>query len=264
MNRSLEDGTALIATLGLDWFLQAGGKAPVIKERDLKAATRFQDTLKRRFSSFLESPTFDKPQPGQLDMGDYASVREALLAFDADSLAVRLSAISDPEYKVVVGEAVTRAVELLKQRMPPELTRSPGSHSDFKSASFMRAWRTLSRPLSLVEDMEVGYLCRDQVDTLAGVFPALYEDISTALLEAVIEREAKAGAGEGKAANIPYKKLKQVSVMLSQPLMSEDLKGLLAQSFGPEEQQTSSGRQMAGSATDASLTNLQKREFGVS
>ena len=265
---SLEDGTALLATLGLDWFLAKGSRARSIKERDLRAASTLQNNLKARFRAFLDTPTFSKPAKGQLVTDkELAEVRDEVVAFASatDLMAARLSYISDPTYRLVVGDAVNRAVAVLRDRIPPAPRRGDTAKTgDFKSASFMRAYRTLSQPLSLVDDMEVGYLCRDQVDTLAEVFPALYEDMATALLESVIEREAELGAQDGTI--IPYKKLKQIAVMLRQPLVSEDLKGLLAQNYSQTEQeQSASPGKSTGGQLDVnpgqSLTQLQKREF---
>lgn len=262
INTVVQDGSALIATLGLDWFVSSPNKVRPITDAQLKKAAKLADELRRDFREFLSTPYFSKPVPGQLDLGSFEQVSDALIAFNEDMLAVRLSAIADPEYKLMVGQTVTAAVNTLRERIPPTPVRSLDRRTPsttFKSASFLRAWRTLSDPLSLVRDMEVGYLCRDQIDTLAAVFPGLYEFMSTALLEAIIDHESTTGEP------IPYKKLKQIAVFLGQPLVSEDLKGLLAQNFSSQEQEPSLGQGMGGaSAPTSSLTNLQKREFGVS
>jgi len=171
---------------------------------------------------------------------------------DDAKLARVVGTVVDEELQVNLGLAINVALDFLNSRIPPALVRS--KPSDFLAASFTRAWRTISNPLTIVDDLEMGCLSTDQIRILKAVYPSLYELFAASLMSVIVDEDNPEKPME-------YRKLKQISVLLGQPLVPENLKGILSKSFDSKTEEPAS----KGTPDFASQmqTQSQKTELGA-
>ncbi len=246
-----EDGSALLAFVGLSRVV--GPRSLRLSAGDVRRAGGLAVSVARRMSAFLEARSFAKTD---FSTPDFATVRDMVLGFE-ERLPVALAAIAAADLQANVGASVTACMTLLRSRMPKVPNRPDARPSDFASASFLRAWRTLDNPMTVVDDLDAGCLCRDQIDVLKSCLPAVYELLANAAMAAVVDRVAREPSFV-----VPYPRLKQLAVLLQQPLVPPDLRTLLEQTFSaPETQQEQSSGSPATDLGAQSLTALQKREF---
>lgn len=247
-----EDGSALLAVVGLARVV--GPRRLRVTTGDVRRAGALATSAARRMSSFLEEKRFSKPD---LSTQGFAEVRDLVLGFE-ERLPVALGAVSDAELQASLGASVTSCMTLLRSRMPKVPNRPDARPSDFASAAFLRAWRTLDNPMTVLDDLDAGCLCRDQVDVLKACLPAVYELFANAAMAAVVDRVAREPSFV-----VPYPRLKQLALLLQQPLVPPDLKTLLEQTFSaPEPSQEANTGGPAPDLGEMTLTKLQKREIG--
>lgn len=252
------DGTALLAIIGLERVL--GRRTFRIGAGDLDKAAGLSRVLVRRFKGLLGEEGF---KPIHLNLTDktFFELRDLVVdGFGEARLAETLTAIADEDFKLVFGTAVNTALDYLKTRIPASPVRTKQTNpSEFLVAGFMRAWRTISNPMTVVDDLEMGCLSSDQIRILKTVYPGLYELFANTLMAVVVEKSANPNY------EIEYKKLKQISVLLQQSLVPESLQGILAQSFTASDKPESAGKS-SSVAPDLSRqvqTQSQKLEFQI-
>jgi len=244
-----EDGTGLLVALGLERVLS--GRLQVSRS-DVRRAAGLADSVAKRLSAYLNATTFAKPD---FTSPDFSSLRDLAVGWEA-KLPGALASIADVDLQANLGAAVSISMQAVAERMPKVPNRPDARPSDFASAAFLRAWRTLNSPLTVVDDLEAGCLCRDQVETLQSAMPSVYELFATGAMAAVIEKVA-----QEPSFVVPYPRLKQLTVLLRKQLVPPDLKALLEQTFSaPEPSQAGGGAGLA--LGEMTSTNLQKRELG--
>jgi hypothetical protein len=256
VDAAADDGSALLAVVSLERVL---GRQLKIGLRDVDAAVALGKTVSKRCVAFLDSPEFAKLDLN-LTKRSFFELRDMIAeGLDSNKLAEQLAVIADDDLKVSFGAVVNDALTFLRNRLPAAPARSRNdAPGDFKIAAFTRAWRTLSDPLTVLSDLEQGCLSVDQVRTLVAVYPRLHTLMANAMTAAVMERAVD------PEYVVPYRKLKQISVLLQQPLVPEDLKGILAQSFAsPEADVDLSAAAAGGNMSTQSASQNQKLEFGL-
>lgn len=225
--KAVSDGSALVATIGLDRLLN--DKVLLVKKSDINKASKLQESLSDRLSEFLDSDKFEKIKLG-FDRNQFIPKRDLVVNFNVDILAENLTNIEDEDLKSSVSLLIVDIVSLLNSKIPVVVSRYKDSFpSDYKVSEFIRAYNTLSNPISIVDDLEMGCLSSTQVELVKNIYPSLYELIKSVLLEQVIDKVSESDYV------IPYNKLKQISILLQQSVVSEDLKKLLGSNFTNEK-----------------------------
>jgi hypothetical protein len=249
---SMEDASALLAVVGLPALMKKGSLRLTDPVR--KRAATLPIEISKRMLAFLQEPKF-KPIALDLPQIDLPTLREEFARqVDAAWLAEKLSQVSE-EDKFSFGSMVTTAYSFLLSKIPPlPTTFRPTKPSDFVSASFMRAYRTVSDPMTVVADLEMGCLSIDQVKTLVAVYPNIHEMFKTALLSAATE------VMQDPDYVIPYKKLKMVAILNLQPMVGSSLQEVLQADFQQQEQPAPPSGGAAAKPTE-NLTQTQKIEL---
>jgi hypothetical protein len=246
----------IIAHLTLERLLL--GKVRLTRSA-IDSVARLNSKLKKQFEEFIDTDSFKKPD--LKPKNTFSEARERVVAeFGVEELAGSLGILENVSLALDVGERVVRAAEYMKTRLPRLPVRSrPQEPSDFIASEFMRVWRTVSEPLSVVDDVLAGCLSHRQVATLKEVYPDLYQMISDAAVEAVADKLSKE-----PEFILPYPKLKQLSVLLEQKLVQEDLKSVLQASFVGEK--ATKDETKPGTAPDianSTATSVQKLDFDL-
>jgi len=248
------DGSALLAVVGLERIL---GKALRLSAGDIKRAGGLAQTIAKRCAAFLDA---DKFLTVKLNMPSqsFAELRDLVVGMSEDQLATQVAAIADEDLKTSFAASVHVALGVLQQRVPKTPARYRDERpSEFHAAGFLRAWRTISDPLTVIGDLEMGCLSVDQVRTVQTVYPVLYTLMTNAMLAAVIDKSTD------PAYITPYPKLKQIAVLLQQPLVGEDLAGLLSKAFDHADADKPEPDGQVPDVGSASATSLQKTEFDI-
>jgi len=249
---SMDDSSALLAVVGLPAIMKKGSLN--VSASVLKKATHLPMEVSRRMLGFLKEPDFKKIALNlpKVDLNDIRD--EVTRQIDSEWLAEKLETL-DEEDKLAFGQMVSKAYAYLLSKIPPLPTSfRPTRPSDFVSATFMRRYRTISDPMTVVADMEMGCLSVEQVKTLAEVYPNIYEMMKTALLSAATEVMSDPDYV------IPYKKLKMVAILTLQPMVGASLQEVLQSGFqAPEEGESPPP---GPTKPSESLTQSQRVEFG--
>jgi len=250
---SMEDASALLAVIGLPALMKKG--ALRVSEATKARAVKFPFEVSKRMLRFLETQDFEKLKL-ELPKTDLSALRDEFSReIDASWLAEKLTDLDD-EDKISFAQMVGKAYAYLLAKIPPLPTSfRPVKASDFVSASFMRRYRTVSDPMTVISDMEMGCLSIEQVKTLAEVYPNLHEMMKTALLSAATD------VMRDPDYIIPYKKLKMVAILTLQPMLGSSLQEVLQTNFQPSEEQRASSPTPTAKPSE-SLTQAQKVEFG--
>lgn len=255
LEEAVANGSALLAVIGLE---RAIGSKLKINKKDINAAVSLGEAVAKRLVAFIAQDGFDKIK---LNLNDrpFIELRNLLVDnFNEALLADQLEAIADADLALSFSLVLNDAVTFLQSRIP----QLPARHanlkpSDFRVASFMRAWRTISDPMTVIGDLEMGCLSNDQVKVMKQIYPALYELMANAMVTAVSQKMVDPDY------IVAYPKLKQISVLLQQPLVAEDLKGVLAAAFKSPDANVAPGGGGAMDPMASVATQNQKLEFGV-
>lgn len=249
---SVENGSALVAVVGLDSFLSDSKLK--ITNTDINMASSLQKDLEKRVSEFLSTDKFRKVELG-LKRSDFVQLREKVISFSVDKLADKISVIDSEELKSNVTMIVSEIVSELNLKIPVVVSRYKDSFpSDYYVSEFIRSFRTLSNPLSIFDELEMGCLTSNQVELVKKFYPTIYELIKYTIMEGVVDRVSD------KDYVVPYKKLKQISVLLQQPVVSEDLSKLLEFNFKQESEEKVQVKSK-GDFSNIVATESQKKEL---
>jgi len=249
---SMEDASALLAVVGLPALMKKG---PLRVSEGIKNnVAQLPMVIGKRMLAFLEATDFEKIKLN-LPKEDLNRLRDEFASqIDESWLAEKLVEVEE-EDQLAFGQMVSKAYAYLLSKIPPLPTSfRPTKPSDFVSATFMRRYRTISDPMTVVSDMEMGCLSVEQVKTLAEVYPNIYEMMKTALLSAATEVMSDPDYV------IPYKKLKMVAILTLQPMVGASLQEVLQSGFqAPEEGESPPP---GPTKPSESLTQSQRVEFG--
>ncbi len=250
-NEILVNGEALLAITGFDPVLKKG---PVkISQLNMKRAANLSSQVYRMCKEFLTEKEFMK---GSLDLPkiDFLEMLDAINAtVDENWLADKISEVPEwlqPDYALVLGQAFEHLRQAIPV-LPVSITSRQTRPSDFQLSRFNRAYRTISNPMSVMDDLLKGFLSRSQVDTLITVYPELYSLIKDNLMLVATELTAK-----NKDYQVPYNKLKQISVLLLSSVVPPDLQTVLQANFIKQEEPANSNSG-APNPAEASITKMQ-------
>jgi hypothetical protein len=249
----LDSGEGFIAHFSLLPFLQQKQQAKLTKIA-ISSIASLEKNLKNSMHEYLTTPKFKK-----LDLNfSKVSFDEAQAAvskmLDAEELATSIPQIESVELASKLIDVVIRAHTRLQSVLPKKPARSGFKPGDFIAADFLRQFRTINDPMTVIRDMEMGCLSTSQVLVLKDVYPELYRVMSETMIETVVELTA-----DDANFTIPYAKLKQSAILLQNPLAPEDLQALLQSNFNkPRDEKKSSGKEVDLPASNP--TQQQKME----
>lgn len=139
---------------------------------------------------------------------------EAAADPDAVRAAVRAAVpSSDPDFVRAVEDAVLRKLSYLQRHAPSPpapsvLGRRQWSPSRSEIASFARRIQAAEDPVSVLEDLADGTVSREAAETLREVYPEIFAEVQTRLIERATELEE----------SVPYKRRLQISSLFDVPL----------------------------------------------
>jgi hypothetical protein len=255
----IDSGESLAAVVGLSKLLNR--KPVIIYKYVVNQAAAMDETIDKRLAVFLDEPKFKKVDLG-FDKLNYQEIRDLVAAgVDEEVLASNLEQIQSEDLALALSSVVLRAHGYVRDRIPKSTVRFKiEKPSDFQAAEFLRVWKVVSEPLSILDDLEMGCLASSQVATLKAVYPRLLEVMASSMMDAVADKIA----ADPKYL-VPYPKLKQIAILLEQKLVPEDLKGLLQNNFksgNKEDAAQAQGGQVPDLAK-AEATQIQKLDFGL-
>ena len=222
LDEAQTDGSYLLAVARLDELLR--GKNP-ISRATVKRAIALPKDIARKCEEFINSEGFE---PFKLDMPEVNLKELTSVLFEdisAEWLAEKIGDVSEID-KDSFAMALGNALGFLQEKIPkiPAAKRSP--LSTIQSATFERTFRTVSQPMSVLDDMLMGVLSRSQVQVLLAVFPLIHQAMSYGIQMAATEALAK-----DPEYTIPWVKLKQISVLNLSKTTAGDLAGVLQDNF---------------------------------
>lgn len=247
----LDSGEGFIAYFSLLPFLLQ--QQPKLTKVAISSIANLHSDLKKSFKEFLTTPKFKK-----LDLNfNKVSFEEAQAAvskmLDAEQLATSIPVMDSVDLTSNLIDVVVKAHTKLQSVLPKKPARSGFKPGDFIAADFLRQFRTINDPLTVVRDMEMGCLSNSQVLTIREVYPELYKVMNEILVETVVELTA-----DDANFVIPYAKLKQAAILLQNKLAPEDLQTLLQDNFKSQDEKKSSGKEVDLPASNP--TQQQKME----
>lgn len=254
----IDSGESLAAIIGLRKLLDP--KPLTLYKYIVDKAATLDKAISSRIKVFLDEPKFKKVDLG-FDKLDYVATRDLVTAeLTADILASNLESIESEELSLALTSVILKAHSYIRDRIPKSTVRfKVDKPSDFQAADFLRTWKVVSEPLSVLDDLEMGCLASSQVATLKAVYPKLYELMVSSTMDMIADKIA-----EDPEYLVPYPKLKQVAVLLDQKLVPEDLQGLLQNNFkSGEKEESSKTSSQAPDIAKATATNIQKLDYNL-
>jgi hypothetical protein len=96
-----------------------------------------------------------------------------------------------------MGGSATRAIEYLRSQLPPHAT-SPQVMTPTRKIppsvpeqqKFARAWSTVADPATALADLRAGRMTPIQAQTLAAVYPRIYEGLKLAVMQGIGKADA--------------------------------------------------------------------------
>jgi hypothetical protein len=228
-------GELLLAVVGLDSVI---GDEPVkITQAMREEAMGLPRKLLRELRRFLTADSFDRfPAPQPLP---YRKVADRLGRPPGDvedaARIDQLSRMEHPDEQVALNLAAERALAVLRPLVPrltrqtvtgPKLEMPP----DFALAKLRRALAIVADPVQTVTNMCCGTLLREEQQTMAAVYPALYTgaaDAVPALLTAIV--------AERPTFELPWRRDRLLKIFLGGPTMDPALAARLHQPFEPKQ-----------------------------
>ena len=216
------DGSYLLAVARLDEILR--GKNP-ISRATVRRAVALPKEIARKCEEFISSEKFE---PLDLKMPVVDLKEMSTLLFEEigpEWLAEKIGDVSEID-RDQFSMALTGALSFLQERIPkiPVGRRSP--LSTIESAAFVRAYRTIADPMTVLDDLLMGVLSRSQVQVLIAVYPAIHQAMSFGMNMAATEALAK-----DPGYTVPWPKLKQISVLNLSKTNAGDLAEVLQSNF---------------------------------
>lgn len=247
------DGTVLLAITGISAAL---AKSVIkITRTDIKKAVELPKTVAETCYEFLSTKGFKKIKLDLPEINYLDTIEIISTTMDAETLADKISQVPEsirPQY----GAALLDSLGMLLNsapKLPVSITSSKVRPSDFEVAKFERTYRTINDPLTVLKDMTMGCLSRQQVDTMLGVYPNLYELISTGLSAAaarILEKDPEY--------IVPYDKLKMLSVFHLNTTVPADLIQYLQSNFAKQDISMNQGPKHTPQVADMQETSAQR------
>jgi hypothetical protein len=184
----------------------------------------------------------EKPR-GRRDGFAKASTKLGKLAADPAGTSAKLAegvqslAPHAPELANAVVETQLRSIAFLNEKAPrnPDMGKTLNPFiqawepSDGELAQFERYAAAVQDPIGVLDELESGSVSSEAVEALKAVYPALYEDVRTQLLERVSEIETV----------VPYRDRIQLSIMFGvdlDPSMDNAFANAVQNSYGSASQ----------------------------
>lgn len=196
---------ALVAATGVTPLLERAPR-PVTKAQ-VSAAKRLPQAILALLRDFLDKPAHEPERPDPPAF-DYDQLREGIFETEPDAQAVArlIGSFEDTDLAEAYLEALRTGVLYLQGVIPRETRQTllgveDEPPSEVELATFRRQWEVANDPLTALRDLVAGPITPDQVETLAAVYPGLYEETKRAVLQLLVERRAK-----DEAYTLPYQK----------------------------------------------------------
>lgn len=247
----LDSGEGVVLHFTLLPFL---GKTPIkITKAAISSIAGIEKQLQARFHDFLNTPKFKKVDLNfsKVSFDDAQSAVSRVL--DVEQLGSILPEMENEMLASSISDIIVRLQSRLQQVLPRKPVRANFQPSDFIAADFLRQFRTINNPMTVVDDLEMGCLSNSQVLVLMEVYPSLYNLVNATFIESVVEMTTS-----NPEFAINYPKLKQSAILLQNPLASEDLQSLLQSNFQDETEKQPAGKDIE--VASAQLTQSQKME----
>lgn len=122
-----------------------------------------------------------------------------------------------PEYSTAFSATTMRALDYLTSIQPDRDPKAPLDSTlppnPFKQAAYERALDIAQSPLFVVQKMKTGTLVPQDVITLKTIYPGVYANLNSKMMEQIVDANAKSRI-------IPYQTRMQMSMFMGQPLDS--------------------------------------------
>ena len=223
-----ESGEALASVVGIvDAML---GKVK-FSDSTIMQSTKVGKKVSAAIKEFLNEPF----SPIKLELKDYdfRKLYDAVFEVrDVDWLAAAIENVPLDQAAIVSGKLL-ELIEILKNvtpRLPMSIASSKARINEFEVSRFNQTLRVLDEPLELLKELNMGCLSRGQVVTLATAYPNLYQ-----LINETLQLQATELVAKDPEFQLPWEKLKQVSVLMLSNTIPADLQGLLQSNFQKED-----------------------------
>lgn len=245
------DGTYLLAVARIDELLR--GKSP-ISASTVRRAVALPKEIARKCEEFINSERFE-PLNFEMPKVDFQELKTIFFEdISPEWLAEKIGDVSEID-RDAFAVALGNALAFLQERFPKIPIGKKSPLSSLQNGAFVRVFRTVAQPMTVLDDMLMGVLCRSQVETLIAVYPSLHQAMSLGINMAATEALAK-----DPEYTIPWQKLKQISVLNLSTTTAGNLAGVLQANFAsPDANVNPETGQTVDVATGMS-TNAQKLE----
>jgi hypothetical protein len=245
------DGSYLLAVCRLDELLS--GKNPV-SQATVRRAVAMPNEIARKCEEFISSEKFE-PLDLKIPVVDLKEMSTLLFEeIGPEWLAEKIGDVSEID-RDSFAMALGNALAFLQQRLPKMPIGRKSPLSTIESASFVRAFRTVAEPMSVLNDMLMGVLSRSQVQVLIAVYPAIHQAMSFGISMAATEALAK-----DPGYTVPWPKLKQISVLNLSTTVPQDLAGVLQSNFAALNANVNPETGQSVDVATGMSTNAQKLE----
>ena len=246
--RAEESSEALLAITGVKGALMS--EKPIkVTAAILDRAYKLQKEIAKQCHSFIENKGFEKINLN-LENQDFIEMQDAIFELkDHYWLAKRIENIPvdiSETYSVLLVK-VLDGLQSIVPRLPISISARKTRVNDFEVSRFNRSFRTIDNPMSVLDDLEQGCLSRQQVTTLIAFYPKLYELIKTSMIATATEVTMA-----DPEFQLPYNKLKQLSVLMLSNTVPADLQALLQANFVKEDEEAAAQKKPSSSTMNLS------------
>lgn len=204
---------------------RAAQKTTVIIRRGARAALEGSEVGAAAAGSALSKKTTRKPSSEEREDKEKEFEKRSeglhLWAQNPEVLLDKLESVGAPLYPIApkitggLHQSAVSAVGFLSSKLPMPPTQAPLSKKWKMPLSaitkFNRYYETVEDPTSALEKLKNGTLTPEVTETLGAVFPKLYDEMKSALMEEAINFKAK-------NKEIPYRKRLLLSAFLGQDM----------------------------------------------
>lgn len=185
-------------------------------------ATAAPERIARAMRRFVNSDEPMRPAAPVVVSYNYGDTLELLLRWRGVSEET-IAAFDDHEVAMSYGAAIDRAVEFLLTRIPRVMSASPSASKNELPAYSLRAafgwhWTAAAQPAATLDNLAMGVMSAAESETMAAIFPRLYE---------VAWSSAETAIGERAASHpnwvMPGKKERALLTFLGLPAWPEDM-----------------------------------------
>ena len=244
----IDSAEGFIVTMNLEPFFADKIK---ITNNILSSISKVEKQLIEMFQEFIATPKFKKVDLGFNKLNYNQAQQFVSVALDAETLGSRLPTFESADLQFNLIQQIIKVYNYLQNNLPKVTVRSM---PDFVAADFLRMYRTLTNPATVLTDLEMGCLSTSQIELLKQFYPAYYSLITTTLTEVIVNATAE----QGETFTIPYPKLKQMAILLQNATVPEDLQSLLQSNFTKENKTEQGSKKFELPASNP--TQLQRLE----